>query len=147
MLAGAIIAVINPAEQLARGRDASRLSAVSQLGKAMERYTVGNPFPPSNSTSWQNPLVSSGELKSVITVTAPPNNNCYGPINHGNICYADDGGTCKIIYLYVESQTNITKAACSGSTPAATYLWLNSEGRAGLGCSGSPICTGPVIKF
>jgi prepilin-type N-terminal cleavage/methylation domain-containing protein len=67
VMAGAIITVVNPAEQLARGRDASRKSAVNQLGKSVEAYIVDNngSLPTQNAT-WMTTLQNGGELKQAI---------------------------------------------------------------------------------
>src|SRR3989344_4807888 len=67
VLASVVLVAINPAEQLRRGRDASRLQIVAQLGHAVQANFVaqGILINPSG-TNWQTLLENSGDLSSIV---------------------------------------------------------------------------------
>lgn len=52
VLAGAVIVMINPAQQLARARDAQRKSDLRQIANALEEYVIVNGSYPSTGGSW-----------------------------------------------------------------------------------------------
>src|SRR5260221_6470647 len=66
VLAAALLVAIDPLEQLARGRDAGRLSSVTQLGRAMQSYIAAQNtgiYPaPIAAGNWQGLLVNSGDI-------------------------------------------------------------------------------------
>ena len=66
VLAAAVLVGVNPLEQLARGRDASKLSTVNGLGKAVQSYyTTQNGTYPGTGAGWMNTLQTAGEIKVV----------------------------------------------------------------------------------
>src|ERR1700704_6424972 len=85
VLAAALLVALNPLEQLARGRDAGRLSSVNQLGRAMQNYVTQqgtNVYPVSGTTApavtWQTTyLVAAKEINNLVTVT-PTTTVCSG---------------------------------------------------------------------
>lgn len=171
VLAGAIIAVINPAEQLARGRDVSRTAAVSQLGKAMLAYQLsaaGGTFPaiPSSGSSWQTTyLVGSGNIKSIQSEpTVNIGGYCGGTLAtpnprqiEGNICYMPNGtGTDAYIWTLLESasyRTKLLNGLQALSYTCAGYhgiIWISSTNQTGLACfnnSGDPSVMSPLISL
>jgi len=132
---------VNPLEQLARARDASRISAVSQLGRAIDRYAVNQEGTyPAASTTWQDTLVSAGEIKGVVS--APANSfACSAVNNQGNICYAVGTssycpGTNTSIWTILESKLYSNKIGCSsGQYPYAIYQ--SFTGKIGYICGGT----------
>lgn len=82
VLAGGILVAINPIEQMAKGRDSGRKTALSQMSNSLLAYSIfsfGYPAGGSGGVSvWADTLVSSGELK------APP-----GEIQNNNKCTTD----------------------------------------------------------
>lgn len=162
VLAAIVLVAINPAEQLARGRDSSRLQSVAQLGHAMQAYvTSQGSFPSTNGVNptlpWQeNFLVSSGDLKQVISVSPTLNTGSCTQNAQGNICYVNvyTGSviTDAIIYTVVESKSETVRAESTkpewncGENPGsnltdsrpgvAAYMWIASQGKAGVTCIG-----------
>ncbi len=155
VLAAALLIAIDPLEQLARGRDAGRLSSVTQLGRALQAYYAGQalsvyPAAPATAGTWQNILVTSGDVKTAIALSPAPiwgcNNNGTGIANvdiQGAICYKQltnvTAGDDAAIWTGADSKSYGSKwlagsgAACpAGSFVAATYIV--SKGRAGVDC-------------
>src|SRR5258708_8398222 len=99
VLAAALLIAIDPVEQLNRGRDAGRLSSVTQLGRAMQAYVAGQNtgiYPaPVDATHWQSLLTGSGDIKNVITPNPAPTTDCSQAAGAG---YAIDNHFC---YLQV----------------------------------------------
>lgn len=139
VLAGAIIAVINPPEQLARSRDAARKSAIEQLGKAVIGKTVFIGSYPPYSATWIDALKASGEIKAVPTEITPRPNNvmCWGaPLPQNNFCYYTDvfNGNGKIefwVWTNVESKALLNKCGVTVSSdslgPYYVYDSVNNK--------------------
>src|SRR3989344_1638911 len=90
VLAAVVLVAINPAEQLKRGRDASRLQIVVQLGHATQAYFTSQGTLPVPSATWQDRLTESGDLNTALSVpSAAPAPTCFAPSGavQGNICY------------------------------------------------------------
>ena len=94
VLAGAVIAIINPNAQFARARDAKRKVDLKQIRSALGRYKIVNGTYPvmgkwalSTTSNWIPLLVSSGELRSVPV--DPTSSGCASgyPWNGGNTCW------------------------------------------------------------
>lgn len=143
VLAGAIIAVINPAEQLARGRDAQRRSAIKQLGQAMDVYHLdtGAYVSDAAGSTWQTVLKDAGAIKKEITL--PASRVVCGNSNQGNVCkYTWDANTSSLEAI-VESQSETVKAggvcATDPVTNYAAVMWLSNLGKVGLLCMGTDV--------
>lgn len=137
VLAGAIVAAVNPGEQFARGNDASRKSRVTQLGKAVEAYAVDSGgFPTANST-WMQSLVTRGSIRTLVAAVAG-NKACTGNIVNG-FCYAGGGVATSYVYTYIQSSAEAGK--CSGgiggggASANVLYVYDTSIGRACLKCT------------
>jgi prepilin-type N-terminal cleavage/methylation domain-containing protein len=65
VLAVVVLVAINPLEQLARTRDAGRISSVTQIGHAVSAYyTSQNAVYPPVAT-WNTALTTAGELSAI----------------------------------------------------------------------------------
>ncbi|MEN9407915.1 MAG: hypothetical protein RLZZ455_1131 [Candidatus Parcubacteria bacterium] len=135
VLAGAIVAAVNPGEQFARGNDASRKSRVTQLGKAVEAYAIDSGGFPTADANWMQSLVNRGLLKTLVAAVSG-NRACVGNIVNG-FCYAGGGAATSYVYTYIQSSAEATK--CSGGVGGASstvyYVYDTSVGRACLKCA------------
>lgn len=142
VLAVVVLVAINPVQQLARTRDAGRISTVSQLGHAVEAYYTSHngTYPPATgANSWSSTpsvLVSSGEINQVPGVV----NNTLTTLCATNAvngwCYAADADSFSL-FSALEADTNLTiDAACGGASAFASYLSL--AGRACIICDAAP---------
>lgn len=154
VLAAGLLTVLDPLEQIQRGRDATRISQVNQLGNAMTAYFVAQQaYPPLNEDTWITSLVDAGELKQ-----ASPNNAsdhvCNGNTNmdekmQNKFCYFTNGSgsTARaIVYVAMESKSQRVKANCGiPAAPARAslgegntwFVWSSVYGKSGLVCSTS----------
>lgn len=149
ILAAGLLTVIDPLEQIQRGRDATRISQVNQLGNAMTAYFVAQQTYPPLEDTWMTTLVDAGELKQ-----ASPDNSsgvhCDGIPNIANImkngfCYQKDGSgsTARaIVYVQLQSKSQRKKAGCPvlANPPAngwgtTWFVWSSVDGKAGLVCT------------
>ncbi len=132
VLAAIVLLAVNPTEQLARGKDANRISSVEGLGKAMSNYVTNNsgaiPVIVGTSTpaTWQNTLTTSKDLSNVITVTAPASSPCIGATAlsdiQAGVCYAVDvsPATKFAVWTTIESNSELLKANGNTGTACAT---------------------------
>jgi prepilin-type N-terminal cleavage/methylation domain-containing protein len=136
VLAVVVLVAINPAEQLARTRDAGRVSSVTQIGHGIQAYyTAHNAVYPGAST-WGSALSTSGELNSVpgAIAFADASTPCSTGATSG-WCYAT-GATDTIVYTRLESKSYGSK--CSANT--AWMLFSTTQGRGGTHChAGEPV--------
>ncbi len=139
VLAAAVLVVINPVEQLARGRDSGRKSSIAQLGRAMQSYyTTQFGYPPAG--TWDDELTTvTGEIRTfpqnpsgAIQCSDNPKPNADG------YCYdtALVGGTPEsVIYSHLESKAENSK--CAGVLANTWYAWSSADGKAGVYCNPS----------
>jgi type II secretory pathway pseudopilin PulG len=149
VLAAVVLVAIDPAQQLARGRDSGRKTSVGQLGRAMQAYYTSRQDYP-DYTQWQtspNILVTTGEIKlfpvnppytfGAACTTIPYNGFCY----HKAVLL----GIYEVaIYARMESKSENSKCA-SGTT--AWFTWASANGRAGIVCSVAEPNPGAPIIF
>jgi len=136
VLAAVVLVAIDPVQQLARGRDAGRKSAVGQLGRATQAYyTVNTSYP--TVTQWTavpNILVSSGEIRTfptgpvysagpVACTTNAVSTYCF------NINLA---ATDVVIYARLEARADNNR--CPVLTPSAWFVWSSADSRSGVVC-------------
>lgn len=145
ILAAVVIAALNPAEQLARGRDAGRLSSVTQLGSAMQSYATSQGSgtysnPPAGTTTWQTYfLKGNGEINNIVNAPNSSLGTCGGTYIEGNICYVNNGSDA-LIWTIDESQNVKTKAGCgvtgtpNAGNPIPVAVWEAAQGKAGVAC-------------
>jgi len=151
VLAAIVLLAVNPAEQLARARDTTRISAVTQLGRALQAYyTVQSPSaypasPPAVSGDWMAPMVTSSDLKVRIgnasyattpSVACTATGNQTVSVTNGTTgygyCYLATAADA-ITYVQLESTLNKTKAGSCATT--AWAIFATALGKAGLFCS------------
>lgn len=146
ILAAVVLAAIDPAEQLRRGRDSSRLQTIATLGHAMAAYEtvqLGNisgaftTMPAATATWMTDTIIASGDIKAAPT--APSGSSCNAPAANcqGVWGYAPNG-TDFFIWTQAESNSALTKAnngvKCPAATPVAVYVYDSSKGQAGVTC-------------
>lgn len=137
-LAVVILLALNPVQQLARTRDSGRISAVTQLGHAVEAYATSNNgvYVPENAT-WITTLVTAGEIAtvpaaitySIAGITACTNNA------QNTICYnatTAAGGAPIVVYSRLEGAANNSR--CAAATPNAYAVYSTADGRGGIVC-------------
>jgi len=138
VLAVVLLIAINPAQQLARTRDAGRKSAVTQVGHSLEAYaTSHNGVYVAEGATWIGSLVTAGEISTVpsgIKYTISGVSACT--VNAQNdFCYDATtiaGGSPAIVYARLESQSELSKCA-SGQIPWVVYS--TADGRGGTVCT------------
>jgi prepilin-type N-terminal cleavage/methylation domain-containing protein len=147
VLAAVVLIAINPLEQMARGRDAGRKSAIAQLGRAVQSYDISTLSYPTAAqwTAVTNVLASSGDLKVFPTnpngVTACTNNPKSG------YCYSlNAGGTNYIVYSHLESKSESAKTGCGGLAANTWYFYSSADGKAGTYCNATEP-TGDTAPF
>ena len=137
VLAAGVLVAIDPGEQLARGRDASRKSSISQLGRAIQAYYTANGAYLDASvgvpTGWRAILLAAGDIKvfpSVVPNT--PVFTCTGGPENG-FCYRGSPTTTDmVVSTRMESKSERNK--CAGGV-ATWYVYSTAEGKAGLYCN------------
>lgn len=145
VLATIVLLAVNPAEQIARGRDSSRVSAVTQLGRALQGYfTANNASLPVPGTTWISSLVTSKDLSTIPTSPDATNyTTCpitFTPSSQGGTrlgyCYATSNAqnTEAIVYAKLESQLYAQKCTTGAST-IPYWVFSTTTGRAGGKCS------------
>jgi len=148
VLAVVVLVAINPVEQLAKTRDAGRISTVTQLGHSLQAYyTARNANYPSEGF-WGTNLTDSGELStfpagvtysaySIVacddtdTATLPTGVNAIPTYCYDEDASSNDYGV--IVYSSMESNTQNSKCG-TGDTAAA--IFSTADGRGGIVCTG-----------
>ncbi len=166
VLAAAVLTAINPLEQLARGRDTARVSAVSTIGKAWEQWSVSQISNyPATAQQWQTTrLLSTGGIKNIIFAPSPQiacggaNNrdSNTAPVNY--FCYAPIavGGANRDFVVWIrglESKSMLTKVggSCVGGANRLTAVYFGSRGKVQLAClvntNSVPLLTDTVFEL
>jgi len=145
VLAAVVLVAIDPAQQLARGRDSGRKTSIGQLGRSLQAYYTSNQDYPAV-VQWKtapNILVTFGEIKLF------PSNPAYaagGAICNNTYKYPDGAtvnGFCyriatvagtpeSVIYARMESKSENSKCPTG---EVAWFVWSSADGRAGVVCS------------
>src|SRR5258708_1327295 len=137
VLAVVVITAINPFQQLAKARDAGRLSVTSQLGQAAvsQATSNGGTYPTANAT-WITQLMTGGEISIIpasigysIAGVSPCSTN-----TQNNMCYKGAIAGPVIVYATMEATANISRCA-AGQNAWAVYS--SADGRGGIVCSAS----------
>lgn len=144
-LAVVVLIALNPVQQLARTRDAGRLSTVAQLGHAMEAYaTTNNGTYATENATWITTLVNAGEIATAPTMpaySAPATGGRANPAAcsgggagiQNSFCY-NVAANGVIIYASLESASQNSR--CTG-TQVAFAVYDTSQGRGGVACAAS----------
>lgn len=144
LLAGAIIVAINPSEQLARARDAERISAIKQLGQGLNAYVLLKGSYPPTSVTWITTVKNSGDLKS--EPVNPGGGTGYVSAcqqtdkNMNGYCYKINGPDV-FVAARVESKSETARAACvdycagACGIPQPWIVWSSANNKTGLYCT------------
>jgi prepilin-type N-terminal cleavage/methylation domain-containing protein len=148
VLAVVVLVAINPVQQLARARDAGRISSVSQLGHSVEAYyTAHNGTYPTVAqwTASPNILVSSGEINIVPGVVPNSVTALCGTAAVSGWCYSTNA-TSFMLYARLEALTNRTLGTCPATGATPTFIVYSSAiGRACIICqAGEPAAGGAI---
>ncbi len=148
VLAAVLLIAIDPVEQLRRGRDAGRISSVTQLGRAVQQYIAAQgvgTYPCIGAApcafaagNWMTILVGSGDIKQVIpdpSPVTPCTPSASGSLQN-SFCYVPfAGNTDGAIWIGVDSNTYKNKAgSCTGGTKYAAATYIFSKGGTGIDC-------------
>lgn len=130
VLAVVVLVAINPVQQLARTRDAGRISSVSQLGHAIESYFTSHDgdYPAGAAAAAFAELTAAGEINVVpAQVTNTLSAYCTG--HSLGWCYAQDVDSAAIwSNLESESQrSQVTPACASPNYAVAVYSTLSGK--------------------
>lgn len=140
VLAVVVLVAINPQEQLARTRDAGRISSVSQLGHAVSAYyTARNATYPTQDDTWADALVTSGEISNVPDLpaySAITNPGCGASAGDSSgWCYKTGGTPAEaVVYVALESASNRDQCDIAAGEDARA-VYATGAGRGGIMCS------------
>lgn len=129
VLAASVLIAINPLEQLARGRDAGRISAVTQIGKAVQAYYT------QNGSVYPTQLTDLQTSKDLANI---PSNPGYNGGASGSYSYTQNANGA-IVYAAAESKSSIT-GKCGATATTAYIEWASNAGATGVNC-GTPATT------
>jgi len=154
VLAVVVLVAINPAQQLARTRDAGRISSVAQLGHALEAYgsthSGAYPLVAGWVTGSTNVLVSTGEI-SVLPALVPNSLTSLCAGTGGAVangwCYSVATAPDRFaVYSTLEATTNRTLS--SGGTTCTIaqtsyVVYSSTTGRSCIVCGTEPTAAAP----
>jgi len=139
VLAVVVLVAINPVEQLAKTRDAGRISSVNQIGHALQAYyTSKNAVYPAVGT-WSTDLTASGELSVVpalINYSAYSVTPCGEASVINGYCYDMTVANGAIVYARLESNNQNTPA-CATAGEVYYTVFSTRDGRGGKQCGPS----------
>lgn len=131
VLATIVLLAANPAEQLARGRDTSRISAITQLGRALQGYATANnaTYPAFKATNdWMGVLTDSDDLKSAV---GAPNYPSTTALTNCTTQYVQTvsvtNGTAGWGYCYQNTSTTVATITTATGVDAIVYTPLESS--------------------
>ncbi len=148
VLAGAVLIAIDPLEQLARGRDSGRSSAVTQMGRSLEAYYAANSAYPTAAT-WATDMQTSGEIKAIpknpdyskVSVTGCPTGTTAAAANNYYCYVLNATNTEALVFAKAEADQNNGK--CTGAE-VAWHVFSTADGRAGIVCTANA-STAPTV--
>jgi prepilin-type N-terminal cleavage/methylation domain-containing protein len=159
LLAVIVLIAINPAQQLARTRDAGRKSAVSQMGHAMEAYGTSRSgvYAPDDgagceTSSWAGCLRDAAEISIIpdtIVYSSSFATRCSASLLNDNWCYdsSDDTGQAPVI-IYSVLESTAERSRCDTSAgEQAWFVYSTDHGRGGLVCSTTEPAAGGSFTF
>ncbi|SRR5258706_3397803 len=143
VLAVVVITAINPFQQLAKARDAGRISVVAQLGRAAVSLATNNggTYPTANST-WITSLQTAGEINIIpasIAYSIAGISACTTNVQN-LVCYKTSAVTGPaIVYATLEALSNTSRCPANQS---AWAVFSSADGRAGIVCSATEPAAG-----
>ncbi len=141
-LAVVVLLALNPAQQLARTRDAGRISAITQLGHALEAFsTTRSGYPPvagggalcGTATNWLDCLVTAGEIQ--VKPAAVGAVTCGTQGNQNNWCYnVGTVNTLPAMVIYAKMESQAQNSRCSANQ-VAWAAYSSVDGKGGILCT------------
>ena len=137
VLAVVVFVALSPVEKQAQARDTGRISAVIQVGHALEGHLASQGIYPDTS-NWAQDLLDKGDLSSFpsgIAYSAYSVTNCTTFVQPGvdsTYCYdldVDDG-----VILFARLEANNATDKCS-VPEVAYFVYSTADGRGGTICS------------
>lgn len=152
VLAVVVLLALNPVQQLARTRDAGRISGVTQLGHALEAFGTQNSgtYVPESAT-WITSLVTAGEIASVPgevanTLTAL----CAVNVQNG-YCYDASGATGTapvLVFSRLEGASNVSRCTTINASWTQAYAaYHTGVGRGGILCGAAAPTVGGTLNW
>jgi prepilin-type N-terminal cleavage/methylation domain-containing protein len=135
VLAAVVLVAINPVEQINRATDSGRESSISQLGHAVLNYQTSQQlldFSTLNVPAWQTVLLSTNEIKSVITINVAPA-NCATNLQGGACFGTSNANANAVVWTALTSKNEWNRAGCTG-VQVAIAVWDSTQGKTGVGC-------------
>lgn len=139
VLAIIVLSSMDTVNQIARSKDAGRITNVVQLGHGLSQYYVSrNGVYPTQNNNWVTTLENS---KEVATVPPNPSYSLLGGgfpgcgathANEDNWCYAVSGSSA-VAYAPLNAKMNNSK--CSGMGDQAYTVYATRAGRSGIMCN------------
>lgn len=145
-LAVVVLLALNPVQQLARTRDAGRISGVTQLGHAIEaNATTANGQYLTASATWITSLKDAGEIASVpsaVLYTAPGSGShpaaaiCTNN-QQSQICYRTfvTGAIRDRAIVYTRLESGAQNNRCPGASQAAWAVYSTANASGGVLCT------------
>ncbi len=144
-LAVVVLLALNPVQQLARTRDAGRISGVAQLGHAIEaNATSNNGLYLVGAAGWLTTLQTSGEIGAippVIAYSAPASGQhpaatapgCVGN-EQNQFCYLTDATRARAI-VFTRLESGAQNGRCPVATQAAWAVYSTANSSGGVLCT------------
>jgi len=148
VLAAGIIIAIDPVQQMARARDASRKNNIGQIGTALVSYYASHAASyPTADANWLSNLVNAGELKSVppsVAYSVSGTSACSTATVVNGYCYntTGTGGTNAEAVAWTILESKSSKSNCTG-TNLPIWFYSTVEGKA---CGACVAATNTVVS-
>ena len=143
VLATIVLLAANPAEQLARGRDTSRVSSITQMGRGLQGYYTANGAVYPASATWNTDLTAQGDVKAIPaqpTYSVAGTAACVTAVNNG-WCYKVSG---QDVILYGRLESALYDGKCT--EPAeAFWVFSGAAARAGGVCATTGAGNEPLV--
>lgn len=142
-LAVVVLIALNPIQQLARTRDAGRLSTVAQIGHGIEaNATSNNGVYEAAAAGWLTTLQTSGEIGTIPTNSAytapgsgthPAGADCATNVENG-WCYNTFAANSRAI-VYARMESGAQNNRCPNAADAAWAVYSTINGQGGILCT------------
>jgi prepilin-type N-terminal cleavage/methylation domain-containing protein len=141
VLATIVLLAVNPAEQLARARDTSRISAVTQMGRSLQSYYTANGAVYPAVGTWSTTLTGAGDLKA-IPGAITGGTACVNNVINSTWCYKVNAAPEAIIYTRLESVLYTSKCVTASDEPY--WVFSTAAGKAGGVCADTGAANEPA---
>lgn len=149
VLAAGVLVAINPVEQLARGRDTSRRTAITEAGRGASAYYTTQGAVVNGTGGFLTNLKAAGEIKVIpdnpgtgADCTAFSGAETAGATANMESGYCFESNTTTnefVIYSPIESSSEKLKATGNGTTTCTSgspyFVYSSAAGKTGVVCS------------